>query len=88
MPKNVGKIGDVVGGGVLTGPGLAPNVLVNGVPIALVGTPVTYHGLGLHAAATMVGASTVLVNGIPVVGSGDLATCGDPLVATSSVFVS
>jgi uncharacterized Zn-binding protein involved in type VI secretion len=86
MPKNVGRIGDLVGAGALIGP-LAPNVLINGQPIALVGTPVSSHGTGVHAAAVMTGASTVLVNGIPVVGTGDVATCGDVLIATSNVFV-
>jgi uncharacterized Zn-binding protein involved in type VI secretion len=59
MPKNIGRIGDFVGAGTLTGP-LAPNVLINGQPIALVGTPVSSHGTGLHAAAVMTGVLSLI----------------------------
>ena len=96
MPKLVARVGastDQAGpGGVLLGP-LYPNVTVGGLPIAVVGTPVTPHGKGPHAATpTMAtGSPTVWVGAAktPVCGTGHVATCGHPLVvgSTAKVFV-
>tara|TARA_R110000850_G_scaffold66678_3_gene148181 strand:+ start:1094 stop:1363 length:270 start_codon:yes stop_codon:yes gene_type:complete len=86
--KGVGRVGVDSAGGVIVGI-LAPNVSVNGSPIVLVGAAVTGHGIGPHAAPTMVGgSSTVFVNGIAVCRAGDAASCGHTLSAGSdNIFI-
>jgi uncharacterized Zn-binding protein involved in type VI secretion len=90
MPKNVGRVGKDFAGpptAILLEPRV-PNVLVNGMPIAVVGTPVTPHGRTPHDAAIMgTGSPNVFAGGFPVCGTGDIASCLDPLVSTSNVFV-
>ena len=87
MPKNVGRVTVDVAGGVLSAP-LAPNVFVNGKPIAVVGTPITPHGKFPHSGAKMAsGSPNVFAGGKPICGSTDLASCGHSLVSTSNVFV-
>lgn len=84
----LGKMGDIAGG-VLYGP-LVPNVFVNGRPVAVVGTPITPHGKPPHARAVMVTGSLTVRAGpaqIPVCRTGDLASCGHPLVAIGNVIV-
>lgn len=86
--RNVARVGvDTAGGGLITGPGI-PTVTVNGSPISVFGDSVASHGPYAHAAAwiSTVG-SMVTVNGLHVVASGDLATCGDPVIAGSTVYV-
>lgn len=87
MAKSVGRVGLDIAGGPLMTP-LVPNVLVNGKPIAVVGTPITPHGKFPHSGAVMAkGSPNVFAGGKPVCGTTDLASCGHPLVSTSNVFV-
>lgn len=77
------RVGDknTAGGLILTGD---PTVLVNGRPIATVGSLVTPHPCcgakgcpPVHCAAETTSIlSTVLVNGTPVVTTGSIDTCG------------
>lgn len=84
MPGFVQRVGDPnVGGGLITAGD--PTVLVNGRPIAVLGSPVSPHppcgARGGHAhciAHTTATNYTVLVNGKPVITSGSIDTCGHP----------
>ena len=87
MPGPVCRVGDknATGGVILTGD---PKVLVNGRPIAVLGSRVSPHPPcpkpGTHCAATTTStSSTVLVGGKPVVTVGDLDTCFHPRVGGS-----
>lgn len=90
MPGPVCRVGDenAAGGIILSG---NPTVLVNGRPIATVGSKVTPHPCcGAHgcppihcAAETTSENATVLVGGLPIVTSGDLDTCMHPRVGGS-----
>jgi uncharacterized Zn-binding protein involved in type VI secretion len=52
-------------------------VFINGIPVVLLGDPVTPHGDGPHAGPVMVEASSfVFINGIPVCREGNAASCG------------
>ena len=74
--------------GLITGV-LAPNVFINGKPIALRGATVTPHGVGSHSNSILDGSSlTLYVNGIPVCREGDLASCGHPITSGSSTVFS
>lgn len=86
--KGVGRVGVDSAGGVITGV-LAPNVIVNGSPIVLVGAAVTPHGTGTHSSPVMVeGSSTVFVNGIAVCRTGDAASCGHTLsTGSDNIFI-
>lgn len=85
MPGGVQRVGDAnaAGGIILTGD---PTVLVNGRPIATVGSEVTPHPCcgakgcpPTHCAALTTSTSfTVLVGGRPVCVTGDLDSCGHP----------
>lgn len=86
MPR-VARVNVDSAGGLIIGV-LAPNYLINGEPVALVGAAVQGHGVGVHASPTMAeGSSTVFVNGIPVCREGDLASCGHPSTGSSGMFV-
>lgn len=75
MP-GVSRVGVDSAGGRIIGP-LAPSVLVNGAPVAVLGAPVLPHGKGPHAGPVMVTASaTVFAGGIPLCKAGDIASCG------------
>lgn len=75
MP-NISLVGESVAGGVIAGPG-CPTYTVLGKPISLLGDAVTPHGNGQHAGPTMVqGSSWMTIDGIPVVRSGNAASCG------------
>ena len=68
--------------GIITGPGV-PNVLIGGLPAAVVGD---IHSCAFpppvpHPPTPLVkGSLTVLVGGRPAVRMGDLAGCGAPVV--------
>lgn len=69
---------------------LAPTVFINGAPVAVAGAAVTGHGLGPHAAPVLLAPTTngtVYANGQLICGAGDLASCGDPIVAAGTVFI-
>ena len=86
--KGVGRVGVDSAGGVITGV-IAPNVIVNGEPIVLVGAAITPHGTGTHASSAMAeGSSTVFVNGIAVCRTGDAASCGHTLSdGSDNIFI-
>ncbi|MEE8117616.1 MAG: PAAR domain-containing protein [Gemmatimonadales bacterium] len=79
------RVGDPTGHpGVITGPGV-PNVLLGGVPAAVVGDmhacsfPPT---AGPHPPTPIAkGSATVLIGGRPAARMGDTAGCGAPIVA-------
>ena len=82
MPLVV-RVGDInsAGGQAIAG---HSNILVNYIPAAIQGSPVTPHpccgapGCGIHCAANAActGKPTVLMNGIPTLQTGDVDTCG------------
>jgi uncharacterized Zn-binding protein involved in type VI secretion len=88
--REICKLGDAnSGGGIIT---TIPQfkVLADMIPVCVMGSTGTGHGLGLHAtdAWFTIASSKVLVNGIPVDGMGDSCTCGDVLSTGSSrVFI-
>lgn len=80
MPGFVQRVGDAnAGGGIIyTGD---PTVLVNGRPIAVIGSAVTPHPpcpkSGIHCSARTLSADySILVNGKPITTSGAIDTCG------------
>lgn len=86
MGKPVSRIGDLAGGALVSP--LAPNVLVNGIPIGVIGTFVTPHppcplDPAHCSAAIITGNLTVLAAGIPVSGIGDVASCSHPITTGS-----
>lgn len=85
----VGRCGvDLVSGVPLLTPPKPSRVFVNGMPIAVVGTKITPHGKAPHAASKMaMGSPTVQAGGLPVCGTGHLASCGHTLLAKSNVFI-
>lgn len=86
MP-GVSRVGIDKAGGTIVG-ALAPTVLVNGVPITVLGAPVVPHGKGPHAGPVMATASSnVFANGIPVCRAGDIASCGHASSGSSNVNV-
>lgn len=82
MAGGVQRVGDANAGGglIMTGD---PTVLVNGRPIAVIGSPVSPHppcpkpGTHCHA-YTQASQFSVLVNGKPVSIAGSIDTCGHP----------
>lgn len=73
------RIGVDTAGGPLTTP-LQTTVFAGGSLWAVMGTTVSPHAPGPHAAATVVKASTtVYVGGIPACRASDLASCGCPV---------
>lgn len=77
MPLPACRLLDLVGPGVITGPG-APTVTINGIPASLMGDIVATHGEPPHVAVPIVvGAPTVFVMGIPPTAVGvSAAACG------------
>lgn len=78
----------LVGGGRIFG-WTALDVLVEGMPIAVLGDMVTPHGacpeIPIHCAATLVQSSqNVLATGIPVCRVSDTASCGDRIAQTGT----
>lgn len=69
--------------GIITGPGI-PNVLIGGLPAAVLGD---LHTCAFPApvphppTALIKGSSTVLIGGRPAARVGDMAACGAPIVA-------
>lgn len=67
-------------GGVVTGPGV-PNVLIMGLPAAVVGDLHTC-AIPVHPPSPFpVGSPTVLIGGRPALRLGDVSGCGAPIVA-------
>ena len=88
MIAKLGGGGTLVGGRApIIGPG-APTVIAEGLPISCLGDQVTPHGEPPHSKATIVKSSaTVIAMGRGVVRMGDIASCGDTVVSSSTVFV-
>lgn len=84
MP-GVARVNADAAGGVIVG-NLAPSVLVNGNPIAVVGAAVAGHGDAPHTSPVMVGgSSTVFAEGKKVCRAGDLASCGHTASGSGNV---
>lgn len=68
---------------------LQSTVIAGGQLVAVDGSPVAGHGVGVHAApVTANGDTTVLIENIPVNSKGDADSCGHPRAAgLSSVIV-
>jgi uncharacterized Zn-binding protein involved in type VI secretion len=85
--------GDIAGGAIL--PPIQTSVLVNGIPVATVGTKITAHGEFPHGPPPpgylpfmVTGSSIVKINGVPVCRNGDLASCGHVAISTNTmVFI-
>lgn len=72
----ISLVSESIAGGVIQGPG-APTWTVLGKPISLLGDDVAAHGSGSHQSAKMVqGSAWMTIEGIPVIISGDSASCG------------
>lgn len=95
MPGGVQRVGDqnIAGGVIVEG---NPTVLINGRPVAVVGSKVTPHPCcgsqgcpPTHCAAVTTSTNTtVLVGGLPIVLDGDIDTCGHSRIGGSlSVIV-
>jgi uncharacterized Zn-binding protein involved in type VI secretion len=68
--------------GIITGPGV-PNVLIGGLPAAVVGDlhACSFPPPAVHPPTPLVkGSLTVLIGGRPAIRMGDLAGCGAPIV--------
>lgn len=80
----VGKMGDIVGEGIVyTG---AFSVLVNDLPTARIGSLITPHDSDpVHNAWMLTGFPAVLVEDLPISRMGDLATCFHRLIGFSNV---
>tara|TARA_Y100000034_G_scaffold126462_1_gene177729 strand:- start:367 stop:630 length:264 start_codon:yes stop_codon:yes gene_type:complete len=75
---------DTAGGTILSG---ASSVNVNGLPVALMFSPVAGHGKNRHSGPQMIRSShSVRANGRGVVRQGDSATCGHPATGSGNVF--
>ena len=88
MVAKLGGSGTLVGGKApIIGPG-APTVFAEGAPVSCLGDDVTPHGEPPHSKAVIVSSSvTVRAMGRGVVRNSDLASCGDPVISASTVFV-
>ncbi|KTT16878.1 hypothetical protein EGJ51_17680 [Pseudomonas fulva] len=81
------RVGIDTAGGVING-NLAPTVLVNGAPVAVVGAGVSGHGVAAHAGPVMVGGSgTVFACGLAICRAGDAASCTDTATGSANVLV-
>tara|TARA_Y100001937_G_scaffold120587_1_gene178051 strand:- start:2154 stop:2429 length:276 start_codon:yes stop_codon:yes gene_type:complete len=77
-----GKVGgSLVGPGIDLGPGI-PNVLVEGMPISVVGDMVAPHGEPPHSSPVLVnGSATVIAGGRPVTLQAiSKASCGHSMI--------
>lgn len=73
---NVARVGRDSAEGLIIGV-LAPNIKINGSPVALVGASVAGHGPLVHESPVMASGSRIVsVNGIPLCRKGDSASCG------------
>jgi len=82
----IARVGQDTAGGTIIG-NLAPDIIVEGRPIAVVGASIAGHGLPPHNSPVMVqGSSTVIANGIFVCRQGDAASCGHTATGSSNVF--
>ena len=81
------RVGDLAGGPISFSPQTV--VFVNGLPLAVVGSTIAAHGSAPHGSATLpVGSPVMAINGLPVVRTGHVASCGDVVVGTTHVRLS
>ncbi len=78
------RVGDPTGHpGVILPPGV-PNVLIGGMPAAVVGTlhACSFPPPAVHPPSAIIppGCPTVLIGGLPAARQGDMAACGAPVV--------
>ena len=86
MPGSARSFRDTAGGTILSV--YNNSVYVNGLPGAVLLTPVAGHGKNKHAGPIMVGCSnTVRFSGMPACKQGDNATCGHNASGSSDVFI-
>jgi len=84
MP-GIARVGTDTAGGVILNGGNS-TVIVNGVPAAVLGSPISGHGDSPHNGARMVtGSGSVFVQGISVCRQGDVASCGHTATSSSNV---
>ena len=78
------RVGDMTAHpGVISGPPLAPTVLIGGMPAATVGTLHTcsFPPPAVHPPTPIAKVSaTVLIGGMPAARVGDMAGCGAPII--------
>lgn len=78
------KTTDSAGGVITSG---SPTVFINGMAAARHGDTVASHGLPPHTSATLMSTSrTVFINGIRVVASNNVATCGHSVSGSTTVM--
>ena len=79
------KTVDTAGGAITSG---SSSVYINGSAAARHGDTVASHGLSPHNTATLVSTSrSVFINGIRVVASNNVATCGHAASGSANVLV-
>lgn len=82
-PRPVGLVGGtLVGEGVVA---FSPQaaMFVNGIPVVVTGATSTTHGEGIHTTGShiIIGTSSIIINGVRAVRTGDPSTCGHPAIA-------
>jgi uncharacterized Zn-binding protein involved in type VI secretion len=82
MPGFVQRVGDanILGGIITSGD---PTVLVNGRPVATLGSSVSPHEKHVGATTTS-NTPKILVGGKPICTAGTVDTCGDPRIKGST----
>lgn len=86
MSQGISRVGVDSAGGLIA-QALAPTVYVNSKNVTCKGAQVIPHGIGIHASAVMVGASsTVYAGGIQISREGDAASCGHVSTGSTNVF--
>lgn len=63
------------------------SVFFDGKEVIVDGDSIEPHGIGSHAAATISGSSSVKIGGKSVVVTGDIASCGDVAIGSSTVII-
>ena len=84
----IARVGVDAAGGVIVG-ALQTFVTVEGALWAVLGDPVSGHGIPPHAAPVMAeGSGFVRINNIPVCREGHVATCGHPATGSAHMRIS
>ncbi|PXW24943.1 PAAR domain-containing protein [Paraburkholderia caballeronis] len=81
------RLGDPIGHGGVVVSGSC-DVLINGIPAAMVGASVAVCALHPSAQAVVLGSGTVFINNLPATFLGGITSCGAPIACGSpDVFV-
>lgn len=76
MP-DINRVGDPNSAGADVTSSLQTGIRINGQNVAVDGSPVASHGIGVHASPnTANGVEAFTINGLPVNINGDADTCG------------